>query len=348
MSSIEKMKDPLRVGKAIRAQLENEIPRDLPLEKDFREGTDYTITDHVNTLHAQLCPDARTLELFTSLVNHLHAFARETRPTHTEWTRAVEYLTRAGKESTPYKNEFILLSDCLGLSALIDELNHPKPTGCTDSCEPGPFKTDDAPEIPSGSSVASAGTVGELMYFEATVKNTKGEGVAGAKAEMWQADGDGLYDVQYPDRPEINDRARIIAEPNGHFSYRGILPVAYPIPSDGPIGDFLHALGRHPHRSSHIHFTITAPGYDELTTALYPSHSPFLGTDPVFATKKSLVTQVTEERDPARWRAMGFSEDEVRRRGGRVWVWTYQFVLPTVEEVEQLKSELYGGKAAKL
>ena len=119
-------------------------------------------------------------------------------------------------------------------------------------------------------------------------------------------------------------------------------------PSDGPIGDFLHVLGRHPHRSSHIHFTITAPGYDELTTALYPSHSPFLGTDPVFATKKSLVTSVAEERDPAKWRVMGFSEEEVQRRGGRVWVWTYQFVLPTVEEVKQLKKELYGEEGSKL
>ncbi|KIP02648.1 hypothetical protein PHLGIDRAFT_42445, partial [Phlebiopsis gigantea 11061_1 CR5-6] len=117
----------------------------------------------------------------------------------------------------------------------------------------------------------------------------------------WQADGDGLYDVQYPGRPEINDRARIVAAPDGRFSFRGVLPVAYPIPSDGPIGGFLSALGRHPHRSAHIHFTLTAPGYDDLTTALYPAHSPFLGTDPVFATKKSLVTPLREERDPQRW-----------------------------------------------
>ncbi|KIP12396.1 hypothetical protein PHLGIDRAFT_113871 [Phlebiopsis gigantea 11061_1 CR5-6] len=185
MSSAETMRDPLRVGKAIRAQLESEIPRDLPLDRDFREGSAYTITDHVNGLHAQLCPDARTLELFTSLVNHLHAFARETRPTHTEWTRAVEYLTRAGKESTEFKNELVLLSDCLGLSALVDELNHPKPAGCTDSCEPGPFFTTDAPEVPSGSVVASDNTVGEHLYFSATVRNTQGEGIPGVKAEMW-------------------------------------------------------------------------------------------------------------------------------------------------------------------
>jgi hypothetical protein len=148
MASVQQMKDPLLVGKAIRAQLEHEIPQDLPLEKDFREGTDYTITDQcvyawlqfvgvystnithnasVNELHATLCKDARTLELFTSLVNHLHAFARETRLTHAEWSKTIALLTRAGKESTEFKNEFILLSDCLGFSALVDEINHPKP-----------------------------------------------------------------------------------------------------------------------------------------------------------------------------------------------------------------------------
>ncbi|KAH8119382.1 aromatic compound dioxygenase [Phellopilus nigrolimitatus] len=337
MSSVQSMNNPLLVGKAIRAQLEHEIPKDLPLDKDFREGTDYTITDHVNTLHNELCADPRTLELFTVLIKHLHAFAREAKPTHSEWSRAVEFLTKAGKESTDFKNEFVLLSDCLGFSALLDEINHPKPPGCTDGCEPGPFFTNDAPEKQSGCSIAAEGTTGEPMFFEATVKNRRGEGIRGVKAEIWQADGDGIYDVQYPDRNEANDRARIVAEPDGKFCYRGILPTAYPIPSSGPIGDVLRALGRHPHRSAHIHFTITAPGYDDLTTALYPAHSPFLGTDPVFATKKSLVTRVFEEHDAKTWEGMGFRAEDVK--GGRVWVWKYNFVLPTMDEVEKLKAE---------
>lgn len=164
-----------------------------------------------------------------------------------------------------------------------------------------------------------------------------------------------MYDVQYPNRKEANDRARIVAKPDGVFTYRGILPTAYPIPDDGPIGDFLRAMGRHPHRSSHIHFLLTAPGYDEyvsllsrsrgyidvlfctfsLTTALYPSHSPFLGTDPVFATKKSLVSEVRKEEDPKRWEEMGFKPGEVPN--GRVWVWTYNFVLASEAEVAALK-----------
>ncbi|TFK45964.1 aromatic compound dioxygenase [Heliocybe sulcata] len=339
MATEQQMKNPLLVGKAIRAQLEDEIPLDLPLERDFRERSDYTITDHIHDLHAKLVKDPRTLELFSSLITHLHAFARETLPTHDEWARTIDFLTRCGRESTENKNEFVCLSDVLGMSALIDELNHPKPPGCTDSCEEGPFWTSDMPEMPSGSSVASSDTTGENMYFEATITNTKDEGISGAKIDLWQADGDGVYDVQDPERDEANDRARILAESDGSFCYRGILPTAYPIPSDGPVGDLLRLLGRHPHRSSHIHFHLRAPGYDELTTALYPAHSPFLGTDPVFATKKSLICDVYPEYNPQRWAEMGFKEDEVRN--GRVWVWKYKFVLASLEEVEALRADLH-------
>ncbi|KAH9949615.1 aromatic compound dioxygenase [Amylocystis lapponica] len=333
MASEQQMKNPLFVGTAIRAQLEHEVPQDLPLLKDFREHTDYTITDHVQLLHRALTKDPRTLQLVTTLVSHLHAFARETQLTHDEWKTAIAFLTRAGKESTDYKNEFVLLSDCLGLSVLVDELNHPKPAGCTDSCEPGPFYLEGARELPSGSSLAKKGTKGEAMFFSGTVKNTQGQGIKGAKIDVWQADGDGIYDVQYPDREEDNDRGKITAEPDGLFCYRGILPTAYPIPSDGPAGDLLRVLGRHPHRASHLHFFLKAPNYDDLTTALYPSHSPFLGTDPVFATKKSLICELVEERNPEEWKKMGFGEGEVPH--GRVWVWKYDFVLPTMAEVEQ-------------
>ncbi|EPQ50591.1 aromatic compound dioxygenase, partial [Gloeophyllum trabeum ATCC 11539] len=335
MATEEQMKNPLLVGKAIRAQLEEEIPVDLPLDRDFREGSEYTITDHMQDLHTKLVKDPRTLELFSSMITHLHAFAREVRPTHDEWEKTITFLTRCGKESTEFKNEFICLSDVLGMSALIDELNHPKPLGCTDSCEEGPFWYTDMPELPSGCSIASSDTTGESMFFEATIKDTKGQPVKGAKVDLWQADGDGIYDVQEPEREEPNDRGRIIAEEDGSFCYRGVLPTAYPIPSDGPVGDLLRLLGRHPHRSSHIHFHLRAPGFDPLTTALYPSHSPFLGTDPVFATKKSLICDVYPESDPSRWAEMGFRDDEVRN--GRVWVWKFNFVLATIDEVNALK-----------
>lgn len=343
MASKKDMTNPLLVGTAIRAQTQHEIPTDLPLERDFRENTDYTVTDHIIQLHEQLCKDPRQVDLVNGLIRHLHAFCREKQPTHDEWTKLIQFLTRAGKESTDFKNEFIVLSDCLGASALLDELSHPKPIGCTDGCEAGPFYSEDAPEVPSGVSLAKSGTTGEAMFFSGSVVNTKGQVITDAKIDVWQADGDGVYDVQYPDRDEPNDRGKIVAEPDGTFCYRAILPTAYPIPSDGPAGDFLRTMGRHPHRAAHIHFALKAPGYDDLTTALYPSHSPFLGTDPVFATKKSLICQLTEEYDPKEWAKMGFKEGEVKN--GRVWVWKYRFVLPSVQEVQQMKRQQSSAQA---
>jgi len=343
MASLQQMKDPLLVGKAIRAQLEHEIPKDLPLEKDFREGSKYTITDHVHDLHTTLCPDKRTLELITGLTDAIHSFARKTKPTHAEWLKTIDFLTRAGKASTPAVNEFVLLSDCIGLSVLLDEIQHPKPKGCTEGCEPGPFFINEAPEIVSGGSLATEDTTGERMWFYGTVKNLKGEAVPGTVVNIWQADGEGFYDVNSADPSVVNDRGRIKTLPDGSFSYKGILPTAYPIPNDGPTGEFLHALGRHAHRSSHLHFHITAPGYDDLTSALYPSHSPFLGTDPVFATKKSLICDLTTATDGTEWKKLGYTDSEmevIKTGSGRVWIWKYDFVLPTIEEVEALKKTM--------
>ncbi|KZO96942.1 aromatic compound dioxygenase [Calocera viscosa TUFC12733] len=337
MASIDVMRDPTKSGKAIRAQLRETIPRDIALETDFKEGTKYTITEHVTTLLDELCKNPRTLAVFTSLVKHLHAFARETELSHDEWRLAIEMLTRAGKESTDFKNEFILLSDTLGLSVLLDEVAHPHPDGATESCEEGPFFTVDAPELPSGTSLVKDGTLGEALYFESTVKNLQGEPIKGAKLEIWQADGDGLYDVQYPDRQEANNRARIVATDDGVAIFHGVMPTAYPIPSDGPVGDMLRATGRHPHRASHLHFHITAPGYDTLTTALYPDFSPFLGTDPVFATRKSLICPMGLSTDPAEWAKLGLQEGDVRT--GRVHIWKYGFVLASNEEVAALKAK---------
>ncbi|KAI0031460.1 aromatic compound dioxygenase [Vararia minispora EC-137] len=336
--SASRFQDPTLVGTRIRAQTANTIPADLPLERDFGEGTDYTITDHVRELHAKLtAPQSPRLALVMDrLVYHLHAFAREVGLTHAEWAAAVELIGRAGKESTAGKDEVVLMSDCLGLSVLVDEMEHPRPKAATEGCEEGPFYTKSFPEVPSGSCISHPDTVGQPLFFEATVKNTKGEPIQGAKAEVWQSDGEGTYDVMYDTPPEsgADDRARIIAEPNGYFSYRGVLPVAYPIPDDGPCGTMLRALGRHPHRASHLHFRLTAPGYDSLTTALYPSHSPFLGTDPVFATRLSLIGDLEQAEDVGKWKEWGFDEADVRKRGGKVWAWRFAFVLASKEEVE--------------
>jgi protocatechuate 3,4-dioxygenase beta subunit len=158
-----------------------------------------------------------------------------------------------------------------------------------------------------------------------------------------------------PPASGADDRARIVAEPSGRFAYRGVLPVAYPIPDDGPCGDMLRALGRHPHRAVRVHFRLTAPGYDALTTALYPAHSPFLGTDPVFATRRSLICDLVQSAEPREWRAWGFDEADVRRRGGKVWVWRFDFVLASEEEVAEERQKRTadrivpnGGQGSKL
>lgn len=252
MASSSDMRDPTRVGVAIRQATAESIPRDLPLERDFREGTDYTITDHVRQLHAQLTAprNPRLALLVDRLVLHLHAFAREVGLTHDEWLQAVELIGRAGKESTPGKDEVVIFSDCLGLSALVDELQHPRPMGCTESCEEGPFYTKTFPEVSSGSCLSHPDTVGQPLVFSASIKDLQGRGVPSAKVEVvstrptvmndtdavlpqWQSDGDGTYDVMYssPHPAGADDRGRIIAESDGSFWYRGVLPVAYPIVS---------------------------------------------------------------------------------------------------------------------
>lgn len=253
MASSSDMRDPTRVGVKIRQATAEAIPQDLPLENDFREGTDYTITDHVRQLHARLTTprNPRLAVLVDRLVYHLHTFAREVGLTHDEWLQAVELIGRTGKESTSGKDEAVLLSDCLGLSALVDELQHPRPDGCTESCEEGPFYTKEFPEYPSGSHLSHPDTVGQPLVFSASIKDLKGNGIPGAKVEVvsghpsvtiskstedanpsqWQSDGDGIYDVMYPSPHPAgaDDRGRIIAESDGSFWYRGVLPVAYPI-----------------------------------------------------------------------------------------------------------------------
>lgn len=258
MASTSDMRDPTRVGQRIREATAETIPQDLPLEQDFREGTDYTITNHVHELHARLTApqNPRLGLLMDRLVLHLHTFAREVGLTHNEWLQAVDLIGRAGKESTAGKDEVVLLSDCLGLSALVDELQHPRPQGCTESCEEGPFYTKTFPEYPSGANLSHPDTVGQPLVFLASIKDLHGQGISGAKAEIvstralshmrytiplsdintflqWQSDGDGVYDVMYshPHPAGVDDRGRIIAENDGSFWYRGVLPVAYPIVS---------------------------------------------------------------------------------------------------------------------
>ena len=249
-----------------------------------------TITQAVIASHAS-AGDARLREVMTSLVQHLHAFAREVALTEDEWAAGIRFLTETGHMCSDERQEFILLSDTLGLSMLVTALNHRKPRGCTEATVFGPFHVDGAPRVDSGGDVAR-GAKGEPCFVRGRVKALDGAPIAGAEVEVWQADADGRYDVQYPaGGANRAHRARgvLTSGADGGFHFRSILAESYPIPHDGPVGRMLQALGRHPWRPAHLHFMITAPGYERLVTHVFRAGDRYLDSDAVFGVRASLV-----------------------------------------------------------
>jgi hydroxyquinol 1,2-dioxygenase len=235
--------------------------------------------------------DDRLRELVQSLVRHLHAFAREVRLTEAEWENAIGFLTRVGHITDDRRQEFILLSDVLGLSMLTVGINQPLQGDATEATVFGPFFVDDAPRIELGGDIA-AGATGEPCWVEGTVRSTTGEAIPGARIEVWEADEDGFYDVQYGDERTAG-RAHLFADDNGGYRFWGIFPTPYPIPHDGPVGDLLAATSRSPWRASHLHFMVTAPGYRRLVTHIFVEGDPQLADDSVFGVKESLIKTFT-------------------------------------------------------
>jgi hydroxyquinol 1,2-dioxygenase len=238
--------------------------------------------------------DPRLKEIMTSLVVHLHDFVREVKLTEDEWKAGIDFLTETGQKCSATRQEFILLSDTLGVSMLTIALNHAKPVGATEATVYGPFHTHDAPQAESGDDIGG-GAPGLPMFVRACVRGLDGKTVAGAEVDVWQADEDGLYDVQ---RPELGDtrRARAVlrSDADGCVRFRTIVPTAYPIPTDGPVGRMLVATGRHPWRPAHLHFMIHAAGYQTLITHLFKDLDPYLDSDVVFGVRSSLVGDYLE------------------------------------------------------
>ncbi|MFT3694154.1 MAG: dioxygenase [Kofleriaceae bacterium] len=253
--------------------------------KDF---TETSITEAVLD-RIKDTPNPRTLEIMRSLVTHLHAFVRETRPSIDEWVYAIEFLTRTGKLCTDVRQEFILLSDALGVSMLVDAINHTD--GGTESTVLGPFYVPNIPESPNGADI-SAGLPGQPLLVEGRVN------VPNALVEVWQSDRDGFYDVQRDDVPHPALRGTFRANSEGKFWFWTIQPHFYPIPDDGTVGDMLKATKRHPFRPAHVHFMISAPGYQRLVTHVFSDPDPYLETDAVFAVKQSLIRKFPERTDP--------------------------------------------------
>lgn len=241
-------------------------------------------------------PDARLKEIMTALVQHLHAFAREVRLTEEEWFRGIDFLTRVGHITDDKRQEFILLSDTLGLSMLTIAMNNEKPAGCTESTVFGPFYVEGAPHYELGDDVAH-GAPGVPCLVRGRVRGLDGEPVPGAEIHVWQADAEGKYDVQRPDLREHQARGVLQANDRGEYFFRSILAEAYPIPDDGPVGDMLKATKRHPWRPAHLHFMIKAPGYETLITHVFRNGDPYLDSDAVFGVRQSLVADWVKQPD---------------------------------------------------
>lgn len=232
-------------------------------------------------------PEPRLRVVLTSLVRHLHGFVREVGLSSEEWACAIAFLTRTGQACSPTRQEFILLSDTLGISMLVDAVSHRTACGATESTVLGPFYVDGPPLLPLGADI-SGGLEGEPLLVAGSVSSSHGEALAGATIDVWQSDAEGFYDVQKDhDAPAL--RARFLCDDQGRFNFRSIVPSSYPIPDDGPVGEMLRATGRHPFRPAHIHFLLSAPGHETLTTQIFVPGDPYLESDAVFGVKASLI-----------------------------------------------------------
>lgn len=253
----------------------------------MRNLNEDNITQAVLAEHAN-AKDVRLKEIMTSLVQHLHSFTREVRLTEQEWLVAINFLTAVGHITDDKRQEFILLSDTLGLSMLVTALNNLKPAGCTEATVFGPFHIENSPHYELGADVSN-GAQGEPAYVSGRVLTPDGKAVPHATLEVWQADAEGMYDVQYGEDAEHRARGTLVADEEGRFNFWSVYAEAYPIPHDGPVGHMLELLGRHPWRPAHLHFRISAPGCETLVTHVFRSGDAYLDSDAVFGVRSSLI-----------------------------------------------------------
>lgn len=231
----------------------------------------------------------RLRSIMVSLIEHLHDFIRDVELTETEWEIAIDFLTKTGQLCSDQRQEFILLSDVLGVSMLVDAINHRRPSGATENTVFGPFHVDGSPELPMGANINLDGR-GELCLYRGRVLDLDGKPINNAYVDVWSDNEEGFYDVQQPDiQPAFNNRGKFRTGPDGQYSFVGIKPTSYPIPNDGPVGQMLEKLERHPYRPAHVHFLVGADGYDRLCTHIFVAGDPYLESDSVFGVKDSLI-----------------------------------------------------------
>ena len=258
----------------------------------MRNINEDTITQAVLASMAA-CPNPRLRTVMTALVQHLHSFAREVKLSEDEWFQAIQFLTAVGHITDEARQEFILLSDVLGLSTLVTAQNNVKPVGCTEATVFGPFFIENAPKCQLGADIAN-GARGEPCFVSGRVTSIDGTPLGGVTVDVWQSDEDGFYDVQRPPTApgEHTHRARatLTTAPDGRYHFKSILAQPYPIPHDGPVGAMLEAVGRHPWRPAHLHYMLTAPGHERLITHVFRNGDPYLESDAVFGVRSTLIS----------------------------------------------------------
>ncbi|MFY2822492.1 intradiol ring-cleavage dioxygenase [Ruegeria sp. MALMAid1280] len=239
--------------------------------------------------------DPRFRQIMESAVKHLHGFVKEVEPTMDEWFQAIQFLTATGKMCDDKRQEWILASDTLGVSMLVDAINHRRPDGATENTVLGPFHVSGAPVRALGENICLDGK-GAPCVVSGTVTDENGAPIAGAKVDVWQTNDEGFYDVQQPGvQPDMNMRGLFTTDESGHYHYTTVKPLPYSIPTDGPVGELLVAMGRHAMRPAHIHYIVSAPGYETLVTHIFPKGDPYLDSDAVFGVKESLIVDFVDE-----------------------------------------------------
>jgi protocatechuate 3,4-dioxygenase beta subunit len=270
------------------------------VDRDFNEETATEIVLGRNAA----CTSPRLKQIMEVLVPHLHAVVRELELTSAEWMAVIEFLTATGQISSDRRQEFILLSDTLGVSMLVDAINNRKTRDVTPSTVLGPFHVDGAPSMAMGENISKDGR-GEPLFVSGRVLDDNGEPLEGAVLDVWQTSEDGFYDTQDPRQPDMNLRGVFRTGSDGRFWFRTIVPASYPIPNDGPVGRMLKALARHPMRPAHIHFIVTAAGFDSLATHVFLAGDPYLQSDAVFGVKDALIREVEISCDSDSAAALG-------------------------------------------
>lgn len=272
-------------------------------------------------VNARVGPKANTRlrEVMEVVVRHLHAATREAAITGEEWLAAINFLTETGQMCNEWRQEYILLSDVLGVSMLVDAINHQRPVGATENTVLGPFHISNVPRYQNGANICLDGK-GEPLLVRGRVVDGEGRPVSGATLDVWAANDDGFYDVQQKGiQPDFNLRGLFETNDQGEYWFRTAKPRWYPIPDDGPVGKLLTALDRHPNRAAHLHFIVSAPGFETVITHIFTPDCPYLPEDAVFGVKQSLIADFKRIEDPI--------QDATAEFDGPYWSVEWDFVL---------------------